>query len=201
MKLLSLACVLFLAGTMPAAAQQRAASKAKSHTAAPAKVGTTTALHKAVADGNVKDIATLIRTKKALVNAKDENGKTPLMLAAEKNDVETVRLLLQNGADKGAADKDDNTALDLAFTAKSKESANVLMGMDSGGAADTLDSRQGRHAKLITNDGDAPTAAGGNPGAKDDPTFNGVYREQKGDGVKRPVHDFVNDAAKPPGKQ
>ena len=45
------------------------------------------------------------------MNAKDEKGRTALMWATSKNSTDTVRLLMEAGADVNAKDNDGKTAL------------------------------------------------------------------------------------------
>jgi len=56
-------------------------------------------------------ISTLI-AHGAAANARDENGRTPLMLAVQARAVTTVQCLLANGAKVEVEDKDGKTALD-----------------------------------------------------------------------------------------
>ncbi|MBQ7544262.1 MAG: ankyrin repeat domain-containing protein, partial [Synergistaceae bacterium] len=48
------------------------------------------------------------------INAKDSEGKTPLMLIAEYADAKTVRMFIEAGADVDATDEDEVTALMIA---------------------------------------------------------------------------------------
>ena len=54
--------------------------------------------HAAVEDGDADVIERLIRAKPFLVNAKDENGETPLATATRKGNQEVADLLRKNGA-------------------------------------------------------------------------------------------------------
>jgi ankyrin repeat protein len=60
------------------------------------------------------------------VNAKDDNGWTPLHAAAREGHKEIVELLIANGADVNAKDEDDRTALDWAIKHKQTETADLL---------------------------------------------------------------------------
>ncbi len=56
-----------------------------------------TALHQAAAHGNTAVVALLLANN-ANANAQTIRGKTPLMYAAENNNLNCLLLLLQNGA-------------------------------------------------------------------------------------------------------
>lgn len=69
------------------------------------------------------------------INAKDGGGKSALMLAALKGDVETCRLLLEAGADPKLVDREGHDALTLALSRGRSETATVIrrfLPMDSG---------------------------------------------------------------------
>lgn len=72
-----------------------------------------TALHAACLYGDAQLVSTLIDWG-ANVNASDNEGVTPLMLAV--NDIEKVRVLLKAGADKYAVSKLEKTPLEIAAT-------------------------------------------------------------------------------------
>jgi len=61
------------------------------------------------------------------VNARDKEGKTPLMDMALFNAVDAAELLIQNTADVKAKDHDGNTALHLAAGAGRREIAELLI--------------------------------------------------------------------------
>ena len=74
-----------------------------------------------------KEIATLLITKGADVNAKDFTfGRTLLHIAAREGHKEIVELLIAKGADVNAMDKDGNTPLDLAIHLKRTDTAALL---------------------------------------------------------------------------
>ena len=52
----------------------------------------------AVRDGDTSIVSRLIKAKPEMINAKDENGKTPLTIATEKGDQAMADLLRRPGA-------------------------------------------------------------------------------------------------------
>jgi ankyrin repeat protein len=72
-------------------------------------------LHQAVTKGDKAKVETLLR-QGAKIDARDSRGRTPLFIAAENGDVETVKELLDHGANpnKGALLKHGNTPLHVA---------------------------------------------------------------------------------------
>lgn len=73
------------------------------------------------ADGaSVADGVALVRellVRGAQVEAADNRGRTPLMIAAERGHAEVIRLLLAHGANPARRDKQGKTAADLADSA------------------------------------------------------------------------------------
>jgi ankyrin repeat protein len=61
------------------------------------------------------------------VNAKDDHGLTPLLLATQGGHREVVRLLLQSNADPDDSDEDGNTALLLATQHQNREIIRLLL--------------------------------------------------------------------------
>jgi ankyrin repeat protein len=59
-------------------------------------------------------VVDLLLTRGADLDAGDNRGRTPLMIAAALGDAATAALLLQRGADRTRRDNDGKTALDLA---------------------------------------------------------------------------------------
>jgi hypothetical protein len=64
--------------------------------------------------------------KKADINARNEDGSTTLMWAASTGQAETVKYLLEKGADKGIKDKHGDTAYSLALSNGYPEIAALL---------------------------------------------------------------------------
>jgi ankyrin repeat protein len=88
--------------------------------------------------GNVDTIKPLLE-KGADVNAKDNDGWTPLQFAAKRGSLEIVRLLLENGADAKAKSNDGGTALMSAAKRGYMEIAELLVakGADVNAKIDT----------------------------------------------------------------
>jgi Ankyrin repeats (many copies) len=82
-------------------------------------------LQSAVAQGDVAQAATLL-DQGAVIDARDEAGRTPLMLAVTQGQLEIVRLLLARGADPNAADNAGHTPLQQARQQNSREIAALL---------------------------------------------------------------------------
>ncbi|CAH0549306.1 unnamed protein product [Brassicogethes aeneus] len=92
---------------------------------------TGTALHFAAATGNV-EIAKVLLSKKADIDAQDINGNSPLMFAVSNNHTETAKFLINQGADVNLRDSKDNaTALHDAALTENVEIANVLLSKDA----------------------------------------------------------------------
>ena len=70
---------------------------ASTSTAVPA-ASDVTEFDSAVRDGDTAIIGRLIKAKPEMINAKDENGKTPLTIATEKGDKEMIVYLRDRGA-------------------------------------------------------------------------------------------------------
>ena len=75
-----------------------------------------TPLFDAAQAGSYGDVSALLRTGTADLNARDERGRTVLMIAAGWNSLEVVRALLESGASVHARDRTGGTALMHAAT-------------------------------------------------------------------------------------
>ena len=89
------------------------------------------------------ELIRLLIEKGVNVNAEDVNGNTPLIAAAEKDDVPTLRLLLQHGVDLGHTNAKGWTALDRAVAYLRRTIARELV--LAGAPLDDEQQRQQRH--------------------------------------------------------
>lgn len=64
--------------------------------------------------GFTKGIKQILNNNKEMVNIRDSSGATAALVAAEQNDVETLKLLINNGADLTIPDLDGVTVIDWA---------------------------------------------------------------------------------------
>lgn len=71
----------------------------------------------AASEAGLGDMVGVLLRAGAPVDRKANDGSTPLMLAATCGDIETVALLVGNGADWGASRDDGWTVLSLAIAA------------------------------------------------------------------------------------
>jgi len=86
---------------------------------------TPAALQSAIAQGDVAQTALLL-DQGAVIDARDEAGRTPLMLAVTQDRLEIVRLLLARGADPNAADNAGHTPLQQATKRNLQDVAALL---------------------------------------------------------------------------
>jgi len=77
------------------------------------RIVTASELMEAVRNGDLFSIRELFEDG-VDINEKDNEGHTPLLVAAAKGYKNVVELLLQNGAERDAQDSDGNTALMIA---------------------------------------------------------------------------------------
>jgi hypothetical protein len=82
-------------------------------------------LDSAVAQGDLAQAALLL-DQGAVIDARDETGRTPLMLAVTQDRVEIVRLLLARGADPNAVDATGHTPLQQATKRNLRDVAALL---------------------------------------------------------------------------
>ena len=79
----------------------------------------------ACANGDFPMVCSQIKAG-ADVNAKNFKLVTPLMFASGINDIETMKLLIENGADTEHKNKDGERALEFAIRKEQKEAADYL---------------------------------------------------------------------------
>jgi hypothetical protein len=82
-------------------------------------------LQSAVAQGDLAQTALLL-DRGAVIDARDDAGRTPLMLAVTEDRAEVVRLLLARGADPNAADNAGHTPLQQATKRNLQDVAALL---------------------------------------------------------------------------
>jgi cytohesin len=129
-------------------------------------------IHKAVKDNNLPEVRQLLKHDPSLVSSRDENGFTPLHLAAANGYKSMVEFLLTTKADVNAKDNAGSTPLHQAAAADGGHSDIVellLAHKADVNAADT----QGLtplHYALLADNPDVATALlnhGANPNVKD----------------------------------
>jgi hypothetical protein len=116
------------AGYSARAAQGGALSMSADRAARAARAGivpTPASLQAAAGLGDVRQTASLLDEGVA-VDARDADGRTPLMLAVAQGRLEVVRLLLARGADPNAADNSGRTPLQQARAGNLRDVAALL---------------------------------------------------------------------------
>ena len=89
--------------------------------------------HEAVEYGNVEQLQKAVEKQSAFINTADEQGNTPLHLAAVAGKAEAVKVLLAAGADVAAKDASGRTALELATN------ADVVKALEAAGKVRSLE--------------------------------------------------------------
>lgn len=116
------ACVLgFWLATLGAASAQMAPT--------PAEIAAYEGLHAAAASGSVVEIDRLVKQDAAL-DARDGNGRTPMMVAAFRQDDAAVKALIEAGADVNAL---DNQSYDVVTIAAVLSDLDTLRAALAGG--------------------------------------------------------------------
>lgn len=129
-----------------------------------------TALHHAARGGNTEILADLLKNPTVDVNARNDAGETPLMIAAREGEAAAVRLLLAHGADVNRQGRSGETPLSEAARLGRIVIVEALL---AGGADANLAMKTGmtpllwavreRHVDVIR----ALLKAGADPKAKD----------------------------------
>ncbi|KAJ1860940.1 hypothetical protein LPJ73_001180 [Coemansia sp. RSA 2703] len=78
----------------------------------------------AASDGDIDRVRALIEENKELVNAKDQNGYTPMHAASSWKHIELLKLLVSSGGDVNIRDTDGDTPLHIC---EDKECALFLL--------------------------------------------------------------------------
>jgi ankyrin repeat protein len=86
----------------------------------------TSAFRGAIQNGDVNEVEKLLKDDASLINFKDEQKRTPLILAAMANRGPVVELLLSHKADIDAEDMFGRTALDWTALVGAKDAAQIL---------------------------------------------------------------------------
>jgi len=100
-------------------------------------------IHRALAKGDLQVVTSLIDEQVELLNARDENGRTPLNLAVELGFGEIAEELIKRGADINAADNDNWSPLHHAAADGDSGIAALLLGKGTSAINDTTCVRDG----------------------------------------------------------
>ena len=79
-----------------------------------------------IACGRGDNIRPYLEKYPSFVNCVGPSGWTPLFYAVRSNQIEVVKILLENGADPTVRDKDGNTILDIAIQKNHMELFTLL---------------------------------------------------------------------------
>lgn len=85
-------------------------------------------LHKAAWSNDLQKVKELLSSPKAVVDAKDSEGRTALLLACARGHVEVVKELLAKGAEVGALDRSKKSALRKAVDCRRLACVQLLVG-------------------------------------------------------------------------
>ncbi|NXW85341.1 RFXK protein, partial [Alopecoenas beccarii] len=116
----------------------------------------TLSIHQLAAQGELSQLKEHLRKGENLVNKPDERGFTPLIWAAAFGEIETVRHLLEWGADPHALAKERESALSLASMGGYTDIVTMLLERnvdiniyDWNGGTPLLYAVRGNHAKCV----------------------------------------------------
>jgi ankyrin repeat protein len=84
-------------------------------------------IHQAVIRGDSLSVKALVDESPQLLNARDENGKTPLSLAVEKGNIDIAQFLIKRGADVNLADMENKSPLHIAAAKGDPEIVMLLL--------------------------------------------------------------------------
>lgn len=89
-------------------------------------------LHVAVALDRTAELETLLRKgRRETLDRRDKEGRTPLLLAATKGNIECGKMLLESGAEKNAKSNDGRTALHRAVANGNRRMVEMLIQLDA----------------------------------------------------------------------
>ncbi len=97
------------------------------------------AIHMASANGNNEVVTILLKKDPTTINDVDNRGNTPLHWAAMKDKPETVKLLMENGADIESKDADGWTPLHYAAAFSSLQTVQTLVDLGADKMSKTKD--------------------------------------------------------------
>ena len=80
-----------------------------------------------IRDGNIEKLRSLLENNPEIIHEKDENGMTPLHIAADSEQLDCVKLLVQKGAPLNTQDNDGQTPLYISALCDSEEVALFLV--------------------------------------------------------------------------
>lgn len=119
-------------------------------------VSSASTLHGAAADNDLHEISRLLVAGD--INARDAQGRTPLMVAAKKGNVDAVKLLAERGADLDARDNDGLSALHHLFPPEkiaqklTVEPSIVRLLIDAGGDASAIVGARKENIGVVADD-------------------------------------------------
>lgn len=90
------------------------------------KVAGAEEVFQAIKAGKLKKVKALLSAKPKILKAKDDGGRSALLVAAMNNQLGIMKLLLEKGADVKAKDRLGNTALYFACSAVNAEAVQLL---------------------------------------------------------------------------
>jgi len=140
-------------------AQDSSQNKAVTSNAPPATTAHETVdIHNAASNGDVGKVSELLKKDPSLLESRDDNGMTPLLVAARDGKPNVVTLLIAKGASITAATKTgDYDALSLAAKNGQKDVVAILL--DKGSDASRKDSDGDTPITLAQNEGQTEVLA------------------------------------------